>query len=169
MWVPAVRTDEKTGLNPKPETILALGRDIRVLKYKKTLRSRRRAEKYTWCRGQRKRRPFCCCCCCVTNSTSTTARGTETAAWHRSGRNRPRQLVNPVAVEQKGDCHTRLSEENQVHTYMHARIKFHAYSDIKVYKKQYHVRKRKIIRDLRLILETKAPNITGSRLEVAYA
>jgi hypothetical protein len=29
-------------------------------------------------------------------------------------------------------CHTRLSEENQVHTYMHARIKFHAYSDIKV-------------------------------------
>jgi hypothetical protein len=26
-------------------------------------------------------------------------------------------------------CHTRLSEENQVHTYMHARIKFHAYSD----------------------------------------
>jgi hypothetical protein len=35
--------------------------------------------------------------------------------------------------------------------------------------KQYHVRKRKIIRDLRLILETKAPNITGSRLGVAYA
>jgi hypothetical protein len=30
-------------------------------------------------------------------------------------------------------CHTRLSEENQVHNYMHARIKFHAYSDIKVY------------------------------------
>jgi hypothetical protein len=30
-------------------------------------------------------------------------------------------------------CHTRLSEENQVHTYMHARIKFHAHSDIKVY------------------------------------
>jgi hypothetical protein len=29
-------------------------------------------------------------------------------------------------------CHTRLSEENQVQTYMHARIKFHAYSDIKV-------------------------------------
>jgi hypothetical protein len=29
-------------------------------------------------------------------------------------------------------CHTRLSEENQVHTYMHARIKYHAYSDIKV-------------------------------------
>jgi hypothetical protein len=67
------------------------------------------------------------------------------------------------------ECHTRLSEENQVHTYMHARIKFHAYIDIKVYKKQYHVRKRKIIRDLHLILETKAPNITGSRLGVAYA
>jgi hypothetical protein len=30
-------------------------------------------------------------------------------------------------------CHTQLSEENQVHTYMHARIMFHAYSDIKVY------------------------------------
>jgi hypothetical protein len=29
-------------------------------------------------------------------------------------------------------CHTCLSEENQVRTYMHARIKFHAYSDIKV-------------------------------------
>jgi hypothetical protein len=31
-----------------------------------------------------------------------------------------------------GGCHTRLSEENQVQAYMHARIKFHAYSDIKV-------------------------------------
>jgi hypothetical protein len=31
-----------------------------------------------------------------------------------------------------GLCHTRLSEENQVQAYMHARIKFHAYSDIKV-------------------------------------
>jgi hypothetical protein len=27
-------------------------------------------------------------------------------------------------------CHTRFSEESQVQTYMHARIKFHAYSDI---------------------------------------
>jgi hypothetical protein len=27
------------------------------------------------------------------------------------------------------ECHTRLSEENQVHNYMHAMIKFHAYSD----------------------------------------
>jgi hypothetical protein len=29
-------------------------------------------------------------------------------------------------------CHTCFSKENQVHNYMHARIKFHAYSDIKV-------------------------------------
>jgi hypothetical protein len=35
--------------------------------------------------------------------------------------------------------------------------------------KQYHVWKRKIIRDLHFILETKAPNITSSRLGVAYA
>jgi hypothetical protein len=27
-------------------------------------------------------------------------------------------------------CHTRFSEGNQVHTYKHAKIKFHAYSDI---------------------------------------
>jgi hypothetical protein len=33
----------------------------------------------------------------------------------------------------KPHCHTRFSEGNQVQTYMHARIKFHAYSDIKVY------------------------------------
>jgi hypothetical protein len=33
---------------------------------------------------------------------------------------------------QIGACHTRFSKENQVHTYMHARIKFHAYGDIKV-------------------------------------
>jgi hypothetical protein len=39
----------------------------------------------------------------------------------------------------------------------------------KCIQKQYHVRKRKIIRDLRSILETRAPNITGSRLGVAYA
>jgi hypothetical protein len=30
-------------------------------------------------------------------------------------------------------CHTQFSEETQVHTYMHAKIKFHTYSDIKVY------------------------------------
>jgi hypothetical protein len=39
----------------------------------------------------------------------------------------------------------------------------------KCIQKQYHERKREIIKDLRLILETKAPNITGSRLGVAYA
>jgi hypothetical protein len=33
-------------------------------------------------------------------------------------------------LESMQGCHTRLSEENQVQTYMHARIKFHAYSDI---------------------------------------
>jgi hypothetical protein len=31
-----------------------------------------------------------------------------------------------------GSCHTRFSEGNQVHNCMHARIKCHAYSDIKV-------------------------------------
>jgi hypothetical protein len=40
-------------------------------------------------------------------------------------------------------CHTRLSEENQVHTYMHARIKFHAYSDIKVYTETVSRKKKK--------------------------
>jgi hypothetical protein len=39
----------------------------------------------------------------------------------------------------------------------------------KCIQKQYHVRKREIIRDLRLILETKAPNSTSNRLGVAYA
>jgi hypothetical protein len=29
-------------------------------------------------------------------------------------------------------CHTCFSKENQVHNYMHVRINFHAYSDIKV-------------------------------------
>jgi hypothetical protein len=40
-------------------------------------------------------------------------------------------------------CHNRLSEENQVHTYMHGRIKFHAYSDIKVYTKIVSRKKKK--------------------------
>jgi hypothetical protein len=40
-------------------------------------------------------------------------------------------------------CHTRLSEENQVQTYMHARIKFHAYSDIKVYTETLSRKKKK--------------------------
>jgi hypothetical protein len=77
-----------------------------------------------------------------------------------------RQVAQEVQVVQ---CHTRLSEENQVHTYMHARIKFHAYSDIKVNTETVSRMKRKIIRDLRIILETKAPDITGNRLGVAYA
>jgi predicted fused transcriptional regulator/phosphomethylpyrimidine kinase len=39
--------------------------------------------------------------------------------------------------------HTRFSEENQVQTYMHARIKFHAYSNIKVYTKTVSRMKKK--------------------------
>jgi hypothetical protein len=39
-------------------------------------------------------------------------------------------LTSAQVVSKVLSCHTRLSEENQVHTYMHARIKFHAYSDI---------------------------------------
>jgi hypothetical protein len=38
-------------------------------------------------------------------------------------------------VERRGHfvwCHTCFSKENQLHNYMHAKIKFHAYSDIKV-------------------------------------
>jgi hypothetical protein len=40
-------------------------------------------------------------------------------------------------------CHTRFSEGNQVQTYMHARIKFHAYSNIKVYTKTVSRMKKK--------------------------
>jgi hypothetical protein len=40
--------------------------------------------------------------------------------------------TSPEIALEVAICHTRLSEENQVQTYMHARIKFHAYSDIKV-------------------------------------
>jgi hypothetical protein len=36
------------------------------------------------------------------------------------------------ALQHPWACHTCFSKENQVHNYMHARIKFHAYSDIKV-------------------------------------
>jgi hypothetical protein len=66
-------------------------------------------------------------------------------------------------------CSNRLvsylfSKENQVQTYMHARINFHEYSWHKCIQKQYHIRKREIIKDLRLILETKAPNSRSSRL-----
>jgi hypothetical protein len=44
----------------------------------------------------------------------------------------PLAIVGPYVGQPSRLCHTRLSEENQVHTYMHARIKFHAYNDIKV-------------------------------------
>jgi hypothetical protein len=48
---------------------------------------------------------------------------------------------------------------------MHVRIKFHAHSDIEVNTEIVsRKKKKKIIRDLRLILEAKAPNITGNRL-----
>jgi hypothetical protein len=40
-------------------------------------------------------------------------------------------------------CHTCFFEENQVQTYMHARIKFHAYSDIKVNTKTVSRKKKK--------------------------
>jgi hypothetical protein len=42
----------------------------------------------------------------------------------------PSGLLLGFMVGHQGICHTRFSEGNQVQTYMHARIKFHAYSDI---------------------------------------
>jgi hypothetical protein len=52
-------------------------------------------------------------------------------ALHRCARGEIRWWRDPTALcsPPPATCHTRLSEENQVHTYMHARIKFHAYSD----------------------------------------
>jgi hypothetical protein len=44
----------------------------------------------------------------------------------------PTMELSAATIEER-HCHTRFSEGNQVHTYMHARIKFHAYSDVKVY------------------------------------
>jgi hypothetical protein len=41
-------------------------------------------------------------------------------------------------------CHTSFFKENQVHNYMHARIKFHAYSWQKWITVQYHVRKGRL-------------------------
>jgi hypothetical protein len=40
-------------------------------------------------------------------------------------------------------CHTCFSKENQVHNYMHARIMFHAYSDIKVNTETVSCKKKK--------------------------
>jgi hypothetical protein len=42
--------------------------------------------------------------------------------------------------------HTFFSKENQVLIYMHARIKFHSYSDISVYTEIVSRKKRKIIK-----------------------
>jgi hypothetical protein len=52
--------------------------------------------------------------------------------WHRRAAQARWQGAAECRDGGRLDCHTRLSEENQVYTYMHARIKFHAYSDIKV-------------------------------------
>jgi hypothetical protein len=41
-------------------------------------------------------------------------------------------LIEYYNASRPSYCHTYFSKENQVLTYMHARIKFHAYSDIKV-------------------------------------
>jgi hypothetical protein len=67
------------------------------------------------------------------------------------------------------NCHTRFSEGNQVHTYMHARIKFHAYSDIKVNTETVSRKKKKDYRRFTLNPGNEGPNITGNRLGVAYA
>jgi hypothetical protein len=42
----------------------------------------------------------------------------------------PTLAVRVGAVLRVSGCRTCFSEENQVQTYMHARIKFHAYGDI---------------------------------------
>jgi hypothetical protein len=58
----------------------------------------------------------------------------------------PARPGSPRAAGGRGGrrhCHTRLSEENQVHNYMHARIKFHAHSDIKVNTKTVSRKKKK--------------------------
>jgi hypothetical protein len=74
-----------------------------------------------------------------------------------------------VLVKNGYTCHTRLSEENQVHNYMHARIKFHAYSDIKVNTETVSRKKKKDYQRFTLY-----PGNEGSKLHrrstgVAYA
>jgi hypothetical protein len=59
--------------------------------------------------------------------------------------------------------------KKQMHNCMHAGSSFMHIVTYKWIQKQYHLRKRNIIRDLRLILVTKAPNYTSSQLGVAYA
>jgi hypothetical protein len=61
-------------------------------------------------------------------------------------------------------CHTCFSKENKVQTYMHARINFHAYSWHKWIAETISRKKKGDYQSLRLILETKAPNFTSSRL-----
>jgi hypothetical protein len=77
----------------------------------------------------------------------------------RGGRRRRRPALAPWAragatgaavcggIVQRGcgrsDCHTCFSKENQVQIYMHAGIKFHAYSWHKWMTVQYHVKKEK--------------------------
>jgi hypothetical protein len=66
-------------------------------------------------------------------------------------------------------CHICFSKENQVQTYMHARINFHAYSWHRWITETISHKKKGDYQSLRLILETKTPNITSYRLGVAYA
>jgi hypothetical protein len=66
-------------------------------------------------------------------------------------------------------CHTCFPKKTKCITICMPESSFTHIVTSKWIQKQYHVWKRKITRDLRLILETKAPNITGSRLGVAYA
>jgi hypothetical protein len=61
-------------------------------------------------------------------------------------------------------CHTCFSKENQLQPICMTGSVFMHIVDISEQQKQYHVRKREIIRDLRLILEKKAPNFTSNRL-----
>jgi hypothetical protein len=56
-----------------------------------------------------------------------------------------------------------------VQTYMHARIKFHAYSWQKWITETISRKKKEDYQSLHLTLETKTPNTTSSRLGVAYA
>jgi hypothetical protein len=82
---------------------------------------------------------------------------------------RPFKIKTSTIRMVQHSCHTCFSKENQVQTYMHARIKFHAYSDIKVHTETVSHKKEKDYQSLHLILETETPNITGIRLGVAYA
>jgi hypothetical protein len=45
-----------------------------------------------------------------------------------AGSRSPAPTVEELLAQMERQCHTCFSKENQVQTYMHARIKFHAYS-----------------------------------------